>query len=35
MYENDMESIKKAQQGDNYELENLIKANNRTDMEHC
>ena len=28
MYENDMESIKKAQQGDKCELEKLIKHNN-------
>lgn len=28
MYENDMESIKKAQQGDKYELEKLINHNN-------
>lgn len=35
MYENDMESIKKAQQGDKHELEKLIKYNNRIDMEHC
>jgi len=35
MYENDMESIKKAQAGDKIELERLIKYNNRTDMEHC
>ncbi len=35
MYENDMESIKKAQSGDKYELERLIKQNNRINMECC
>ena len=34
MYENDKESIIKAQQGDKLELENLIKYNNRAYMEH-
>lgn len=34
MYENDIESIKKAQNGDKIELEKLIKYNNRTNMEH-
>lgn len=35
MYENDKESIIKAQQGDKLELENLIKYNNRTNLEYC
>lgn len=35
MYENDIESIKKAQSGDKPELEKLIKNNNRINMEHC
>ena len=35
MYENDINSIKKAQLGDKNELENLIKYNNRTYMEYC
>ena len=35
MYENDMKSIKKAQQGDKYELEKLIRDNNRINLEHC
>lgn len=34
MYENSIESIKKAQQGDNNELEQLILQNNRTYMEY-
>ena len=35
MYENDIESIKKAQEGDKIELEKLVKNNNRINMEHC
>lgn len=35
MYENDIESIKKAQEGDKLELEKLVKNNNRINMEHC
>lgn len=35
MYENSVESIKKAQAGDEFELEKLIKDNNRTYLEHC
>lgn len=35
MFENDMVSIKKAQEGDKLELENLIKQNNRLDLEYC
>lgn len=35
MYENDIESIKKAQAGDKTELEKLIKYNNRINMEYC
>ena len=34
MYENDMKSIKKAQNGDKIELERLIKQNNRINMEY-
>lgn len=35
MYDNDKESIIKAQSGDKIELEKLIKYNNRPYMEHC
>ena len=35
MYENSLESIKKAQNGDKYELEKLVNDNNRTYLEHC
>lgn len=35
MYENDMSSIKKAQEGDGYELEKLVKQNNRINLEYC
>lgn len=35
MYENDLEAIKKAQKGDKIELENLIKNNNRINLEYC
>lgn len=34
MYDNSVESIRKAQQGDKFELERLVKDNNRTDMEY-
>ena len=34
MYENDIDTIKKAQEGDKEELEKLIKENNRTNMEY-
>ena len=34
MYENDIEAIKKAQEGDKEELEKLIKDNNRINMEY-
>ena len=34
-YENCIENIKKAQAGDKYELEKLIKDNNRTYLEYC
>lgn len=34
MYENDINAIKKAQEGDKEELEKLINNNNRTNMEH-
>ena len=35
MYENDMKSIKRAQEGDKIELGKLIKYNNRFNMEYC
>ena len=35
MYENSLESIKKAQLGDKAELGKLVDENNRTYMEHC
>lgn len=34
MYENDFKSIKKAQDGDKFEMEKLIRENNRTYLEH-
>lgn len=34
MFENDISSIKKAQSGDKFEMERLIKQNNRTYMEY-
>lgn len=34
MYENSIESIKKAQEGDKDELEKLIQENNRTYLEY-
>lgn len=34
MFENNIVSIKKAQEGDKYELEQLIKQNNRFNMEY-
>lgn len=34
MYENDTNSIKRAQEGDKFELERLIRYNNRTHMEY-
>ena len=34
MYENDFQAIKKAQHGDKFELEKLIKENNRINMEY-
>lgn len=34
MYENDINAIKKAQEGDKEELEKLIKDNNRINMEY-
>jgi hypothetical protein len=34
MYENNLETIKKAQAGDKLELEKLIKDNNRINMEY-
>lgn len=35
MYENSIESIKKAKSGDIYELERLIRDNNRSNLEYC
>ena len=35
MFEIDNRSIKKAQDGDKYELESLIKENQRSYLEHC
>lgn len=35
MYENSLDSIKKAQEGDKNELDKLIRENNRTYMEYC
>lgn len=35
MYDNNVESIKKAQEGDKEELGRLIDENNRTYMEYC
>ena len=35
MFENSIEVIKRAQSGDKYELERMIKENNRTNMEYC
>ena len=34
MYENDFKSIKKAQDGDKFEMEKLIRDNNRAYLEH-
>ena len=34
MYENDINAIKKAQEGDKEELEKLITDNNRINMEY-
>lgn len=35
MYDNSIESIKKAQLGDKQELEKLVKDNNRAYLEYC
>ena len=35
MYENDIRSIIKAQKGDQFEMDRLIRDNNRPYMEHC
>ena len=35
MYDNSLESIKKAQLGDKKELEKLVNDNNRANLEHC
>ncbi len=35
MFENSVEAIKKAQSGDKYELERMIRDNNRVNMEYC
>ena len=34
MYENDIETIKKTQEGDKTELEKLVQDNNRVNMEY-
>ena len=34
MYENSLDSIKKAQEGDKEELWKLMRENNRTNMEY-
>ena len=34
MYENDINAIKRAQEGDKEELEKLIRDNNRINMEY-
>ena len=34
MYENNIDTIKKAQEGDKEELEKLIRDNNRINMEY-
>ena len=34
MYENDIETIKKAQEGDTTELEKLVQDNNLVNMEY-
>lgn len=35
MYDNSLESIKKAQSGDKQELGKLVNDNNRAYLEHC
>ena len=35
MFENSIEAIKKAQSGDKYEMEKMIRDNNRINLEHC
>ncbi len=35
MFENSIEAIKKAQSGDKYEMERMIKDNNRINLEYC
>ena len=35
MFENTIEAIKKAQSGDKYEMERMIRDNNRINLEHC
>ncbi len=35
MFEIDNQSIKKAQDGDKYELERLVKENQRPYLEYC
>ena len=34
MYENDINSIKKLKNGDKFEMERLIRDNNRTNLEY-
>lgn len=35
MFENSIEAIKKAQSGDKYEMERMIRDNNRINLEYC
>lgn len=35
MFENSIDAIKKAQSGDKYEMERMIRDNNRTNLEYC
>ena len=35
MFENSAEVIKRVQSGDKYEMERMIRDNNRANMEYC
>ena len=35
MFENSIDAIKKAQSGDKYEMERMIRDNNRINLEYC
>ena len=35
MYENNIENIRKAQNGDNEAMTELLENNKRTNLEHC